>query len=58
MAQVLKAALFMETSLDIRKNLFPMRAVKQWNRFPTDLVQSLSSEDFKTQLDKALDNLV
>ena len=52
------AAPFMETSLDIRKNLFPMRTVKQWNRLPTDLVQSLSSEDFKTQLDKALCNLV
>lgn len=52
------AAPFMETSLNTRENLFPMRTVKQWNRLPTDLVQSLSLEDFKTQLDKALGNLV
>ncbi|KFV82324.1 hypothetical protein N308_00503, partial [Struthio camelus australis] len=44
--------------LDIRKNFFPMRTVKQWKRLPREVVQSPSMEGFKTQLEKALNNLV
>lgn len=40
------ATSFMETSLDIRNNLFAIRTVKQSNRLPRDLAQSPSSEDF------------
>lgn len=41
-----------------RKNLFCMRSVRQWSRFPREAVQSLSLEMFKIWLDTALSNLV
>ncbi|KAK4832653.1 hypothetical protein QYF61_024681 [Mycteria americana] len=44
--------------LHIRKNLFPMRTVRQWSRFPREVVLSLSLGVFKTRLDTTLSNLV
>lgn len=34
-------------SLGIRKNFLTMRLVKQWNRIPTEIVESLSLKIFK-----------
>lgn len=41
-----------------RGNFFIMRAVKQWNRLPREVVLSPSLKAFKTRLEKALGNLV
>ncbi|KFW93455.1 hypothetical protein N336_08723, partial [Phalacrocorax carbo] len=44
--------------LDIRKNFFVMRVVKQWNRLPREVVEAPSRETFKVGLDGALSNLI
>lgn len=44
--------------MGVRKSFFILRTVKQWERLPREVVQPLSFEFFKTELDKALRNLV
>ncbi|KFQ79664.1 hypothetical protein N337_13686, partial [Phoenicopterus ruber ruber] len=44
--------------LDLRKNFFPRRVVRQWNRLPREVVNAPSLEVFKARLDEALSNLV
>ncbi|KFP23080.1 hypothetical protein Z169_16017, partial [Egretta garzetta] len=44
--------------LDIRKKLFTMRVVKQWNRLPREVVEAPSLGTFKTRLDGALSSLI
>lgn len=34
--------------LGVRRNSFPMRTVRQWNRLPREVMQSLSLETDKT----------
>jgi len=45
-------------SLDIRKNFFPMRVVRHWNRLPGGAVDAPSLEVFKARLHGALSDLV
>ncbi|KAK4828345.1 LOW QUALITY PROTEIN: hypothetical protein QYF61_026006 [Mycteria americana] len=45
-------------SVDIRRNFFSLRTSRQGHRLPREAVRSLSLEVFKTQLGKALSNLV
>lgn len=42
--------------MNIFKDIFPMRSVKQWDQLPKDVVQSPSL--VVMQLDKALSSLV
>lgn len=44
--------------LGIRKNLFTIRMVKHWKRFPTEVVDAPSQKTFKAMLDRALSNQV
>ena len=44
--------------LDIGKQFFTMRVVKDWNRFPREAVAAPSLKVFKARLDRALSNLV
>jgi len=44
--------------LDVRKKFFTMRAVKHWNRLPSEMVDASSLEAFKVRLDGALSNLL
>ena len=44
--------------VDIRKTCFTIRLVKQWKRFPTEVVDAPSLEMFKVRLDGALSNLI
>ena len=44
--------------LDIRKNYFTIRVVKNQNRFPREVVDTPSVETFKTRLYQALSNWI
>ena len=44
--------------VDIRKKLFTVRAVRHWNRLPSETWVSPSLEAHKARLDGALSNLV
>lgn len=44
--------------LHIKKSFLTVRAIKQWNKLPSEAVQSPSLEVFKTRLDKVLSSLV
>jgi len=44
--------------LNVRKNFFTLRVMEHWNRLPREVVDSPSSEIFKTCLDKVLCSLL
>jgi len=44
--------------VDIRKNFFPERVVRHWNRLPREVVESPSPEMLKKHVDLALQDMV
>ncbi|PKU46912.1 rna-directed dna polymerase from mobile element jockey-like [Limosa lapponica baueri] len=42
--------------LNVRRNFFTVRVLEHWNKLPREVVESPSSETFKTHLDKFLCN--
>jgi len=44
--------------LNMRKNFFPLRVTKHWNRLPREVMDSLFLEILKTCLDKVLCSLL
>ena len=44
--------------LDIRKNILTVRAVRQWNQLPREVVGSPTLEAFKRQLDSHLSGML
>ncbi|KFV18081.1 hypothetical protein N340_11065, partial [Tauraco erythrolophus] len=44
--------------IDLRKKFFTLRMMRNWNRFPREIVAAPSLEVFKSRLDEALSNLV
>jgi len=42
----------------MRKNFFTLRVMEHWNRLPRGVVESPSTEIFKTQLDEVLCSLL
>ena len=44
--------------LDIRKNFLTVRAVRQWNQLPREVVGSPTLEAFKRQLDRHLSDML
>ena len=44
--------------LDIKKKFLTVRAVRHWNRLPSEVVDVLPLEVFKTRLDGAVSNPV
>uniref|UniRef100_A0A8C4WGJ0 Uncharacterized protein n=1 Tax=Gopherus evgoodei TaxID=1825980 RepID=A0A8C4WGJ0_9SAUR len=47
-----------QSRLDISKHYFTKRAVKHWNGFPGEVVESPSLEVIKVRLDKALAGMI